>query len=284
MNLVPGKALAEELILSISSRISREKPPTLAIIQIGNEQASNVYIANKKNIAGRLGIKVKTINYDASQESEIETTIDRLNSDWNITGIIIQLPTPGIVPQRLLNLIDPKKDVDGLTNTSMGKVWHSLDLHSLGATPKAILFILDYIAKQENFLLANFLQGKNVLIINHSVLIGKPLAAAMTNYNATVTIANEYTRNLNEQFKLADIIVTATGQPIITHDNASFLKSGVVIIDSGYQMLDGKSHGDVDVEAIKEVATWLSPVPGGVGPIGVAMLMKNLVDRSESQR
>lgn len=280
MKIVDGKTLADEVLNNLASKIDKANPPSLAILQVGNEIASNVYVANKKKAAAQLGIKVNVYPFETPDEEAITQTLNRLNIDRSVHGIIIQLPTPGIVSDKLLNIIDAAKDVDGLTSLNLGNVWHSLNISNLGATPKAILFVLDYIAKQENSLLVNFLQGKNIVVVNHSVLIGKPLSASLVNFNSTVTICNSYTKNLNTFLTNADIIVSATGSPIITYMNAKQLKSGVIIIDSGYRLEQGISVGDVDTESVKDVASWLSPVPGGVGPLGVAMLMRNTYERS----
>lgn len=291
MQLIPGQELANQLLENLKSKISHtEIQPKLAILQVGEEEPSNVYINKKIKTSSDIGIKTEVFKFSSGQEELLKTKISQLNNDNSVNGIIVQLPTPGTEIFEVLDTINPEKDVDGLTSTNLGKTWYQkpssletlLECNSassagtmLGATPKAILFALQHIVKTENLSTEKFVTGKNILIINHTILIGKPLAGILANLQATVSIAHSKTKNLEYLLGFADIIITATGQNIINHSNAQYLKSGVVIIDSGFARNNRKSFGDVDVEAVRSKASWLTPVPGGIGPLGVAMLMQN---------
>lgn len=250
----------------------------MAIIQIGNEKPSNVYVSIKEKVGKEIGIDIDTYKYQNGDLKFVSSKINELNNDNTVHGIILQLPTPGSEIKPLLELISPEKDVDGLTSYNLGKVWHSESSEFLGATPKAIIYALSHISENFGKTLHEFLSGKNVLIINHNILIGKPLAGRLLNLEATVTLAHSKTTNLEQHLQNSDIIITATGKKIITLQNSNSLKQDVVIIDSGYSINNGIVTGDVDVEAVKEKASWITPVPGGIGPLGVAMLMQNTYD------
>lgn len=276
MQILPGKKLSEKILKELRDKISTlEEKPKLAIIQIGEEQPSNVYVSIKERTGRDIGIAIETYRYQKGDPLLVGAKIKELNQDSSVHGIILQLPTPGTEVRELLELISPDKDVDGLTSKNLGLIWHNNNEVLIGATPKAILFSLEYISQQSATNLEEMLPGKNVLIINHNILIGKPLAGRLLELDATVTIAHSQTKDLDEHIEKSDIIITATGSSIINKENRSRLKQDVVIIDSGYSMQDGVVNGDVDIEAVRDKASWLTPVPGGIGPLGVAMLMQN---------
>lgn len=276
MQILPGKKLSEKILKELRDKISTlEEKPKLAIIQIGEEQPSNVYVSIKERTGRDIGIAIETYRYQKGDPLLVGAKIKELNQDSSVHGIILQLPTPGTEVRELLELISPDKDVDGLTSKNLGLIWHNNNEVLIGATPKAILFSLEYISQQSATSLKEMLPGKNVLIINHNILIGKPLAGRLLELDATVTIAHSQTKDLDEHIEKSDIIITATGSSIINKENRSRLKQDVVIIDSGYSMQDGVVNGDVDIEAVRDKASWLTPVPGGIGPLGVAMLMQN---------
>lgn len=276
MQILPGKKLSEKILKELRDKISTlEEKPKLTIIQIGEEQPSNVYVSIKERTGRDIGIAIETYRYQKGDPLLVGAKIKELNQDSSVHGIILQLPTPGTEVRELLELISPDKDVDGLTSKNLGLIWHNNNEVLIGATPKAILFSLEYISQQSATNLEEMLPGKNVLIINHNILIGKPLAGRLLELDATVTIAHSQTKDLDEHIEKSDIIITATGSSIINKENRSRLKQDVVIIDSGYSMQDGVVNGDVDIEAVRDKASWLTPVPGGIGPLGVAMLMQN---------
>ena len=281
MKLIDGRKIHEEVIESLRVEINDKGiTPKLAIIQIGSEAASNIYISMKTVAARRTGIEIELFNFKEFEIGLIPSLLNELNARLEINGIIIQLPVPGIQTPGILNEITALKDVDGLGADSLGTIWHNdRNTHlQLGATPKAILKVLDEISVDQNIRLEEFLVGKNIVIINHNILIGRPLAGVLLNYNASVSILHEYTRDIDLFLAHADIIITATGKRIIDRRNTSILKDGVVIIDSGYSIANGRSQGDVDLEALSNKASYATPVPGGIGPIGVAMLMRNTLD------
>lgn len=284
MKLVPGKQLSEIILNSVTKQIKASGvKPKLSIIQIGFREPSNVYVQKKSLASQKVGIQVELFKLNEGDVNKIQHKINELNNDPAVNGIIVQLPTPGTEIISILDTISPSKDVDGLTSHKLGKSWYDSKFKDLGATPSAILYSLEYIAKASGNSFKKFIAGKNILIINHNILIGKPLAGALLNMNATITVAHSFTTNLTEHLKYSDIIVTATGKKIITAENAKYLKPGVVLIDSGFSRVNGKSNGDVDFDAVASIASWLTPVPGGIGPLGVAMLMKNTLNAYISQ-
>lgn len=284
MQLVPGQNLADQLLDTLKSKISQVGiRPKLAIIQIGEDEPSNIYIHKKLEVSNTIGITTEVFNYSALQIEFVKSKITQLNRDDSVNGIIVQLPTPGTEILDTLDLINPTKDVDGLTSYNLGKVWHSQSILSLGATPKAIFHTLKYIAEKQNSTINQILLGKNILIINRNILIGKPLAGVLLGYQATVTIAHSQTQNLNQLISYADILVCATGQNIINTNNTVNLKNGVIIIDSGFTRQGKKVVGDVDPESVSAKASWLTPVPGGIGPLGLATLMQNTYNASITQ-
>jgi len=279
MQLLQGKQLSNNLLEDLKVKLSElSEKPRLAIIQIGDEKPSNVYVSIKEKVGKEIGIDIDVYKYQTGDFAFVSSKIEELNDDKTVHGIILQLPTPGSEVKPLLELIDPQKDVDGLTSNSLGKIWHNESQEFLGATPKAIMYAIEHISKSYGESLSEFLTGKNVLVINHNILIGRPLAGRLLNLDATVTLAHSKTKNLEKYLQNADIIVTATGNKIITLQNSSNLKQDVIIIDSGYSIVNGIVTGDVEVEAVQEKASWLTPVPGGIGPLGVAMLMQNTYD------
>lgn len=276
MQILNGKQISENLLNDLRIRLSEFKErPKLAIIQIGEEKPSKVYISIKEKIGKEIGIDINVYRFHNDDISSLGSKIEDLNTDTGVHGIILQLPTPGNEIRPLLDLISPLKDVDGLTSNNLGKIWHNESQQFLGATPKAIMFALEHISENSGQSLLQYVSGKNILIINHNILIGKPLAGKLTNLDATVTLAHSKTNDLEKHMEDSDVIVSATGKRIITFENSKHLKQDVVIIDSGYSIEDGVVSGDVDVNSVREKAAWLSPVPGGIGPLGVAMLMRN---------
>lgn len=287
MNIIEGRKISEAILEKLKVEILQKNlRPKLAIVQIGSEEPSNVYVSMKQKAAQRIGVETEVYHYESKNVNEVLKLIEGLNKDTNVNGIILQLPTPGIQSRDILNNIAPEKDVDGLTLSSLGNIWHNSNNRNdyIGATPKAIIATLEHVASLEGIQLQELLSGKNSVIINHNILIGRPLAGILLNYNATVSILHEFTNDINQYINTADIIITATGKRIIDSNNSAVLKQGVIIIDSGYALVDGKSIGDVELESIKDKASYVTPVPGGIGPIAVAMLMQNTVEAFVNQQ
>ena len=275
--LLDGKKYAEAKIVDLKSRVENlAVKPTLAIIQVSGDPASDKYVQNKLKRCSEIGI-IPKLFYCAPdiKQSQIEETIKKLNKDPGITGIILQLPLPDHLDEHYLtNLIDPKKDVDGFTETNTGKL-------SLGqpclipCTPKGIIDLLDFYDIP--------MEGKDVLIINRSNIVGKPLAQLFLKRNATVTVAHSKTQNLKQKLKRADIIVTGVGIPnFLRYDD---FPQGATIIDVSINFVRGKMCGDVNKSSydyLQKIGN-LTPVPGGVGQSTVIALMENVVKLAEEE-
>lgn len=273
MNLIDGKALADEVLKSAKLKIETHNlKPRLDIIWIGNNSASEVYI-NKKKAAGEMvGVQVVIHHYDEISEAELVTITKELNVNPEVSGIIIQLPVPEIDTHNAFAAISLEKDVDGLNPLSLGKLWQKQQV-LIPATVRAIWLVLERTGAD--------LVGKHALIINRSEIIGKPLAALLLAADCTVTIAHSKTKDLEKLTSTADIIVTGTGESnFISVEN---IKQDAIIVDVGFNKNAAKVSGDVNVESVAEKASWLSPVPNGVGPIGVAALIDNTVEAAGLQ-
>lgn len=278
--LISGK----EISLSVKERVAEEVKglkkngiePCLAVILVGDDPASKVYVNNKKKACEFCGIR--SLEYllpaDASQE-ELNSLVEKLNSDESVNGILCQLPLPSHLDEKeVLNLIKPEKDVDAFHPENVGHIMIG-DFNFLPCTPAGIMEMLKY----ENI----GLDGKNCVIIGRSNIVGKPMAMLMLKENATVTVCHSHTKNLKEVVARADVVVAAVGKAKFV--TADMIKDGAVIIDVGINRCeDGKLYGDVDFEACKEKASYITPVPGGVGPMTIATLMQNTVTAAKIQK
>lgn len=268
MKLLDGKEVKLKILEDLKQKllILNEKLG-LVVIQIGNDPASDVYVRQKKKMAEDLGYNFNHINLDENvNEDEILAIIDKLNNDDMVDGILVQMPIPSTLNvKRIQNAILPYKDVDGLTDINIGKLVHNED-SLVACTPMGIIDLLDYYNID--------IEGKNVVIIGRSDLVGKPLASLMINRNATVTLCHSKTINLDFYTKNADILVVAIGKPnFIKRDS---VKEGAVIIDVGInRMANGMLCGDVDFDDVKDKVSYITPVPGGVGQMTVAELALN---------
>lgn len=244
-----------------------DKPKTLAIVSVGDDPASKVYVRNKIKACEKAGVTVEhlALNNDYPEKLLVRV-IKGLNTDTSIDGILVQLPLPPhIDSKRILNLIDPNKDVDGFHPYNIGKLAVD-DRHMIPCTPKGIMWLLTTYGIP--------VSGKHCVIVGRSNIVGKPLAMLMLNDNATVTVCHSHTRKLADLTRQADILVAAVGKPhFITAD---MVKPGAVVIDVGINRVDGKLVGDVDFDAVSEVASYITPVPGGVGQMTVAALIDNM--------
>lgn len=241
----------------------------LAVIQVGNDEASNVYVKQKEKLANELNYKfIHKCFEEKTTNEEIIAYINELNNDSSIHGIIVQMPLPKHLNTSLIqNSISPNKDVDGLTFINSGKLLHNNEC-LIPCTPKGIIDLLDEYNIE--------IEGKNAVVIGRSILVGKPIAELLTLRNATVTLCHSKTNNIEYYTKNADIIVVAIGK-------AKFLKADMVkenstIIDVGITRIDNKLYGDVDYENVSKKAAYITPVPGGVGPMTVYELMNNVYE------
>ena len=269
--ILDGKMLRDKIFESLKAKLDKmQQKPTLAVILVGENPASQIYVRNKKKTAEKLGINSLSIEYPSDiSEEELLNKIKELNSDEKVTAILVQLPLPAhINKNRIIDAILPQKDVDGLTPYNLGKLFSGEEPYVYPCTPKGILLLLDeYNIK---------LEGKNIVVVGRSNLVGKPVAQMLLKRNATVTMCHSHTKNLSEITKTADIIVSAVGKKVI---GEKMLKSDCVVIDVGiFRDENGKISGDVDFENVSKTAAYISPVTGGVGPMTIASLMLNTVE------
>lgn len=266
--IINGKQMAADIRAELKSKIkSLPTPPVLAIIQVGNDEASTVYVRNKQKAAAEVGISTCFYGFEENcTQKELLSLIQNLNKDHEVNGILVQLPLPKqINEQEILDSIDYKKDVDGFHPYNVGLLQNGYTKALLAATPKGIMHILDTISTD--------LSGKHALVIGCSIIVGKPTAMLLLQRGCTVTLAHDKTVNLAELVKQADILVVACGCPEMV--KGSWVKEGAVIIDVGINRLNGRLCGDVEFSTACEKASYITPVPGGVGPLTVAILLQN---------
>ena len=241
----------------------------LVVIQIGDDEASNVYVKQKEKLALEIGYKFVHKRYTSNvTNEEIIEYINELNNDDSIDGIIVQMPIPSHLDTELIqNTISPLKDVDGLTFFNTGRLVHGSPA-LVPCTPKGIVELLDYYNID--------IEGKKAVVVGRSILVGKPIAHMLLNRNATVTICHSKTKDVSSYTKDADIVVVAVGKAgFLTGD---MIKEGSIVIDVGISRIDGKLYGDVDFESCKDKVSYLTPVPGGIGPMTVYELMNNVYE------
>ena len=272
MNILDGRIVRDSIILDLKERFSTLlHVPTLAIIQVGDRPDSTAFVRGKKAFAQKVGVKEMHIRLDEKiSEKELVDVVKGCNSDPAVHGIIVQLPLPlHIEHDTIIDTIDPHKDVDGLTATNIKRWLEGREDAVMPATARGIRELFNYY-KIDLF-------GKPVTVVGRSMLVGKPIAAMCLNENATVTVCHSKTPNLEEETLKADILIVAAGKPGLIQ--AKHVKKGAVVIDVGITRVAVDSLvGDVDFDSVKEVASALTPVPGGVGPMTVCALFENLLD------
>ncbi len=273
--LIDGKLVAKHIRLQVKEKVNNinEKyntTPTLAVVFVGDNPASQIYINNKVKSCEKVNIIsiVEKMDESSSQE-EVENKIKTLAEDPKINGILVQLPLPKKFDQeKIISLIPENKDVDGLTKLNVANLVTN-QKGIVPCTPKGVVDLLKYYNIE--------IQGKRVAIIGRSMLVGKPLFNLLTNLNATVTLCHSKTKNIETITKESDIVVCALGKPFFLKEN--MIKEGAVVIDVGINRLDdGRVVGDADFENLKEKASYITPVPGGCGPMTVAELLDNTID------
>ena len=274
--LLDGKIMAAELEAELKERVDRlvaaGVTPGLTVILVGEDPASQTYVSNKEKACARLGIHSHTLRMPADTTQEtLENAIREANADPAVHGILVQLPLPRhLDSDAALSLILPEKDVDGFHDVNAGRLSRGLDC-VVACTPKGALHML----KKAGISLS----GKEAVVVGRSNIVGKPMALLLLQENATVTVCHSRTADLAAHTRRADILVAAIGKPrFITAD---MVKDGAVVVDVGINRVDGKLCGDVDFEPVAQKASWITPVPGGVGKMTIAMLMDNTVSAAE---
>ena len=274
--IIDGKSIAKELRASLAPRVAALKEqgitPGLTVIVVGDDPASAIYVRNKERACVKLGMNSQVLRFPAeTTQEEILNTVRLLNQDDSVHGILVQLPLPRhIDEQAVLRAIDPDKDVDGFHAMNAGRLMNG-EPGFVACTPKGVMRLLEVSGVE--------LDGKNAVVVGRSNIVGKPMALLLQK-NCTVTIAHSHTKDLAAVTRSADILVVAVGRAgFITGD---MIKPGAAVMDVGINRVDGKVVGDVDFESAKEVASCITPVPGGVGAMTIAMLMENTVEAAEN--
>ena len=279
MKIIDGKKLAKQIRekLKIECEELQEKgiKPKLAVIMVGDDKASKIYVKNKSKACDEIGIEYEEylLEKDIKQKELIEL-INKLNNDKSVNGILLQSPIPeGLDINEAFRIISPEKDVDGFNPTNVGKLVLNQDTF-VSCTPYGIRKMFEAYDIE--------LEGKKVVVLGRSNIVGKPLVQCCINKNATVTICHSKTKNIKEHVKEADIVISAIGKPkYVTED---MIKEKAVVIDVGINRTeDGKIVGDVDFENVSKKASYITPVPGGVGPMTIAILMNNVIKACKNQ-
>lgn len=272
MTIIDGKALSEKVLKEIEKEHSELEKKVgrkagLAVIIVGENPASQIYVRNKIRACEKVGFHSETIRLDENiTEENLLLEIEKLNNNSNIDGILVQLPIPKHIDGlKIINAISAEKDVDGFHTTNIGKMMIGDETGFLPCTPAGVVQMFE----EYNI----DLEGKDVLVIGQSNIVGKPMTLLLIKKRATVQVCNSKTKNLSEKLQKADVVVVAAGSPKLV--KASDVKEDVVVIDVGINRVDGKLCGDVDFEEVSKKASFITPVPGGVGPMTIAMLIKN---------
>ncbi|MBR4081851.1 MAG: bifunctional methylenetetrahydrofolate dehydrogenase/methenyltetrahydrofolate cyclohydrolase FolD [Clostridia bacterium] len=275
-HLLDGKIMSDEIKARIAQRVEALKAkgihPGLAVILVGEDPASQIYVRNKGIACEKTGIYSETIRMpETTTQQALEDEIRRLNADPRIHGILVQLPLPrGLDEAAALATIIPEKDVDGFHVVNAGRLFTGQS-GVVACTPKGALEMIRRTGVN--------LSGKEAVVVGRSNIVGKPMAMLLLNENCTVTMCHSRTKDLASHTRRADVLVAAVGKAkFITAD---MVKPGAIVIDVGINRVDGKVVGDVDFDAVKEVAGWITPVPGGVGRMTIAMLLENTLEAAE---
>lgn len=280
MILLDGRQVASELLNDAATRVSafqqRGISPKLVVILVGGDPASEVYVKHKVKACEKSGVISEKLLYtsDEMTTEKLVAKIEELNADTSVHGILVQLPLPNhVAAPEVIRAINPKKDVDGFTAYNMGKVLLSTEFEDLApCTPKGMVKLLEYYNIP--------VEGKEVVVVGASNIVGKPIAIMLANRKATVTICNSRTADLAAHTKRADILIVAAGKVKLI--GADMAKEGAVILDVGINRLpDGSICGDADFDALKDKVSYITPVPGGVGPMTVACLIDNVLRATE---
>jgi len=271
--IIDGKKIADNILNGIKSKIKNlRQKPGLALVLVGNNPASEIYVNFKEKTCKEVGFYCERYNLDKNiSEMDLLKLVNELNQKSNVHGILVQLPLPKNIDEHLIiNSILPHKDVDGFTPINLGNLVSEQTIFA-PATARAVLHLIESTGIN--------IEGKNAVIVGRSKIVGKPTAMLLLEKNATVTVCHSKTKNLGEHTKKADILVAAVGKPGLI--KKEMVKEGSVVIDVGINRVYNKVVGDVDLENVKEIAGYITPVPGGVGPMTIAMLMENTLKAME---
>ena len=277
-SIIDGKEIAKQAYKQIKARTAalREQGiiPGLTVIIVGENPASQTYVASKEKRALKLGWNSEVIRLpESAGQQELCEIIDRLNADESVDGILVQLPLPKHINElEVLERISPAKDVDGFHIVNSGRLFAGLD-GFVPCTPKGVIKLIDSTGVD--------IAGKNAVVIGRSLIVGKPAALLLTARNATVTLCHSRTADIGDYTRRADIVVAAVGKPNFV--TADMIKEGAVVIDVGINRVNGELCGDVDFDSVREKAGYITPVPGGVGQMTIAMLMENTVIAAEER-
>ena len=268
MIILDGKALSLKILEQVKERVTKlDKQPHLVVILVGENPASKIYVNNKKKAAEKVGIKSTVIEMDINvSEEDLLKTIEKLNNDSDVTGILVQLPLPKHIDKnKVILAISPMKDVDGFTPENVGKMVIGLEPYFYPATPQGIMMLLD----EYNIPI----EGKEAVVVGRSNIVGRPMAQLLLKRNATVTMCHSFTQDIQDKIKTADIVISAVGKKIV---RCKMVKKNSCVVDVGiFRDANGKLTGDVDFDLVSPTCGYISPVPGGVGPMTIASLMYN---------
>lgn len=268
---IDGKELAKQIRNRLKQTIETENiTPQLDIVLVGHDDSSEIYVRNKQKAAAEIGIKTELHRFENDiDEQQLLALIDNLNANHAVNGIIVQLPLPQhINTNKVINRINPQKDVDGFHPYNTGMLQNNETPYFIAATPLGVMKLIQSVCPD--------LSGKNVVIIGASLIVGRPLATLLLNQECTVTVTHIHTRNIKELTQKADIVVAACGVANLVKQD--WIKQNAVLIDVGINRCNGKICGDIDYADVKPKAAAITPVPGGVGPMTIAMLLNNTVD------
>lgn len=277
--ILDGKEVSNKIKEQLKIKTEKLKSdgiiPKLVVFQVGNNDASTIYVRNKAKACESVGILFEEVHLnEETTEENLKEQIMKYNKDKTVSGILVQSPLPKHMNEEdVFEIIDERKDVDGFTTKNVGKLWNKKD-GLLSCTPKGVIRIL----KEYNIPIA----GKHVVILGRSNIVGKPLALLFLNENASVTILHSKSQNIKEITKTADILVSAVGKAkFVTKD---MVKKDAVVIDVGINRVNGKVVGDVDFDEVSQIASYITPVPKGIGPMTIAMLLENVIEASEIEK
>ena len=276
MKIIDGKTLAQNLRKKIANEVKQySRPPGLAVILVGDDEASQLYVRNKTRACVEVGFYSDQIHKSSNiTEEELLSEVNRLNENQNIDGILVQLPLPShIDSNKIIEAIIPEKDVDGFSSENVGKLSQNKSFIS-PCTPRGVMKMLDSIKCD--------LRGKDCVIIGASNIVGRPMAMELLNAGATVQVCHKGTKDITHKTKSADVIIAAAGVANLV--KSDWIKEGVILIDVGInRQADGSMTGDVDFEDVKGIASAITPVPGGVGPMTIAVLLENTLIAYEAK-